>query len=78
MAFCSGAGKASPILNFDKCTGTDIEKFKQLRIFVSQLSFICVRWSMFVVNWFWNLLYQLGFFQKNATVILIGKATTTT
>ena len=26
----------------------------------------------FLVSWFWNLLYEWGFFQKKATILLVG------
>jgi GTP-binding protein SAR1 len=27
---------------------------------------------MFLLDWFWNLLFQLGFFKKKATILLLG------
>jgi hypothetical protein len=26
-----------------------------------------------IVEWFWSLLYKLGFFKKEATILLLGK-----
>jgi hypothetical protein len=28
--------------------------------------------TMILLDWFWSLLYQLGFFSKKATVLLLG------
>jgi hypothetical protein len=28
---------------------------------------------MFLLDWLWSLLYKLGFFKKDATILLLGK-----
>ena len=43
---------------------------KYFTIFCFLFALYCI---MFLLDWFWSLLFSLGFFNKNATVLVLGE-----